>query len=1166
MAANLSVTLKLIDQISSKLESIASGGDKVANNIEKFGSFADDAFNRATSGAEKVNSSMNQVSTSVENYVDKGNQAQQMLENQATSADKAAQEIDKVGNEAEEAGDQAHNFGEKGANAAISLGDALAAAGIVTALKEIAEAYNEADEAADEFEESMAKVSTIADTHAESLADIQGEIQQLSKDTGKNVNDISEAVYGAISASVDTAEAVGFVAQANALAVGGFTQIETSVDVLTTALNAYNLEATETERIANVLIMTQNLGKTTVDELASSMGMVIPTAAAYNVSIEQLAASYAIMTANGINTANATTNINRMLAELADTGSDVAEVLMEETGKGFADLMAEGKTLGDVMEILGDSVNHNATAFSNLWGSAVAGRGALTLMNSGAEKFASSLDAMENSAGAADEAFAKMTDTGAYVEQKFENAMDNFQISIGNAQPQMDKLMIFGTEVLNKMASFVDKNPNVVKAIEATVAAVAAFTAAMTLYTVGSKAAEMATLALTAAMDTNPIFLVVSAVAALTVGLGIFIATAEDVEYEDTRLIARSEELSLSIDRQRDEVERLATEYGEHSEEVTKAEAKLGELEAEYEASAVTMGQFKKMVEETSNAVSESTQSYDEAISALDEQFHHTDVLIAELQALQTQTELTAFQQEYQKQIVDQLNTALPSLGLSIDENTGKTNKGTSALKAYCEQKLEQMKLEQRAQTYMEYMQSWEEYQEELRIAQENLTAATEEYEAAVENVGDAVVTVGGNDIMSASIEITNNAVREAQANVDDLTSKIEELEGQMNALESEADGAASGVDGVSESLETATLSADELADELYRVFTDSTDAMKDYIEAYNDALDGNRDKVSGMIGLFGEVKTAAGTAFNDIGGLWDKQIQYLEEYNANLEKAREYGLADGLLANLADGSAESAATLGNIVAEIDKVTEKGEDVQKFVDDFNAKFEELGTAQEQLAETMTSLDTELKDKLALLQSDMEKGIDELNLDDEAKKAAEETMSAYVDALSEYGTKAIAEAESIAKKVSSALSASVGSGKSSGKVNGHAEGTTYGENVYLAGEYGPELIVGRQGSEVFPASETAKILQAVMSNKENDREMMAPSVQAVGMQVVTTNENTTNTQNRNISLTINGKGSLGIPGGVSMSQVKEFISTELEGAIMGILAKEIYEEGAVAYDF
>ena len=46
------------------------------------------------------------------------------------------------------------------------------------------------------------------------------------------------------------------------------------MDVLTTILNAYGMEASEVTNVSDMLIQTQNLGKTTVAELSSSMGKV----------------------------------------------------------------------------------------------------------------------------------------------------------------------------------------------------------------------------------------------------------------------------------------------------------------------------------------------------------------------------------------------------------------------------------------------------------------------------------------------------------------------------------------------------------------------------------------------------------------------------------------------------------------------------------------------------------------------------------------------------------------------------------------------------------------------------------------------------------------------------------------------------------------------------
>ena len=186
------------------------------------------------------------------------------------------------------------------------------------------------------------------------------------------------------------------------------------MDILTTALNAYGKGADEAGHVSDVLLTTQNLGKTSVDELAGSMGRVIPLAAAYNVSMENLSSGLAIMTANGIATAEASTYIKSMLNELGDTGSDVGEILQQKTGQSFAELNADGKSLGDVLQVLYDSVGGDATKCAALWYSVEAGTGALSLASSGADKFNGVLQQMQADSGATQTAYDTMTDTMAY--------------------------------------------------------------------------------------------------------------------------------------------------------------------------------------------------------------------------------------------------------------------------------------------------------------------------------------------------------------------------------------------------------------------------------------------------------------------------------------------------------------------------------------------------------------------------------------------------------------------------------------------------------------------------------------------------------------------------------------------------------------------------------
>ena len=330
-------------------------------------------------------------------------------------------------------------------------------------------------DAAMSFETAIAQVETIAGDasvkYKGNMMDMSDAIMQLSSDTGIAAEDIALATYGAISAGVDTSKSVEFVATANALAVGGFTDMTTSVDVLTTTLNAYGDKAGTAESISDKLITTQNLGKTTVNELASSMGKVIPSASAYGVSIDNLCASYVAMTKGGIATAESTTYMKSMLNELADSGSAVGTILQDETGQSFGQLMASGMSLADVIDILGQSVNGDSEAFAQLWGSSEAGTGALAILNGGTADFNNTLSAMGDSTGAASSAMDKMNDTSAHNMQVAMNDIKNAAIELGGAfAPVMSGL----ASVVSTVASAFSRLPQPVQTVIAVILGVVA--------------------------------------------------------------------------------------------------------------------------------------------------------------------------------------------------------------------------------------------------------------------------------------------------------------------------------------------------------------------------------------------------------------------------------------------------------------------------------------------------------------------------------------------------------------------------------------------------------------------------------------------------------------------------------------------------------------------
>lgn len=419
------------DNLTEAMEDNAQAALEEAERLEKAAKAAEEKAlksENAAKSAEKMSESAKKTAQAEERLCTSANMIAAAEKSAANALDKSEKEAREYSEAVTEAAEESEKLSKKGAGAVNDLRDVLVNAGIVVGLKKIGDAFLECSQMAAAFESGIAKVSTIADTSSVSLSTIEADIMSLSRKTGQSAGDITEAAYQAMSASVDTASAVQFVDEANKLAVGGFTQQATAADVLTTAINAYGLQVSEATRLSDMLIMTQNLGKTTVDELAQNMGRVIPLASAYNVEMDNLSAAYAEMTKNGIATAESTTYIKSMLNELGSSGSEVSKVLTEQTGQSFARLMQEGYSLGDVLQVIGQSVDGNTTAFNNLWSSQEAGIGALSLFNSGADEFNGTLREMQNSAGATEKAYSAMTNTTEFAAQRMSNSFSNLKL------------------------------------------------------------------------------------------------------------------------------------------------------------------------------------------------------------------------------------------------------------------------------------------------------------------------------------------------------------------------------------------------------------------------------------------------------------------------------------------------------------------------------------------------------------------------------------------------------------------------------------------------------------------------------------------------------------------------------------------------------------------
>lgn len=375
----------------------------------------------------------------------------------------AGQEIQVAGQKVGEVGEKISGIGDKinvAGKALMPVTGAIVGAGTASVV------------AATDFDTSMAKLSTIADTSKVSTEDLKAQILDVSNTYGVSASDIAEAAYSAISAGQDTEDAVQFVADAMQLAKAGFTDSGTAIDTLTTIMNAYGDASGSAADISDRLITAQNLGKTTVAELGSNMGKVIPTAAMYGVNLDNLASAYVTTTKNGIATADSTTYINGMLNELGKSGSTASNILKNKTGKSFKELMDSGMSLTDTLQIIQDAADASGKSMADMFSSQEAAKAAATITQH-ADDFTESMNAMAESSGKTAEAFAVVDDTTATSMEKLKTSVQNLAIQLGDILiPVVEEVVGHVQRIVDWLGSLDESQKKTIVTVAAVVAAV----------------------------------------------------------------------------------------------------------------------------------------------------------------------------------------------------------------------------------------------------------------------------------------------------------------------------------------------------------------------------------------------------------------------------------------------------------------------------------------------------------------------------------------------------------------------------------------------------------------------------------------------------------------------------------------------------------------------
>lgn len=895
--------------------------EEAKNNLE----IANREYQTASKRGEEWKNSLNNASAELIKTDRALAENRTYLREAKKSTDQCATSIDEYGKKLKDAGEASDDFKQKTTNAITSLSAVLSSGKILEGIKDITGELKGCVDAASSFETAMAKVNTIANTKSVSLKTLSNDILSVSSSLGISAEQIAEATYNAISAGQKTEDAVQFAEKATKLSIGGFTDATTAVDILTTALNAYGLEVERAEEVSDMLVTTQNLGKTTVAELASTMGRVIPLASSYSVKMDNLSSAYAIMTANGIATAETTTYLKSMLGELGDSSKEVSKILQESTGKSFKQLSEEGYSLGDIMETLGESVDNDTTRFNELWSSSEAGIGALSILNSGSIKYNATLKQMKESAGATSTAYNKMADTAEMAETRMENSMQNLKIAVGEVlKPSIEETYEAGTDLTDWATEFVEMHPEVVRALAAMTVGFGTFAGALTIATTAMKAFEMIKALV------NPTSLLVTAIAGLTASAFAYAAMAEKEE----SAIQKLNRGTLDLIKSSKELNKVQNE----SSESRKSSRKNMETEAA------------------------ACQS-----------------LSRELVKLQEKTTLTASEQSRMQIIVSELNQTIPDLNLSIDDQTGKLNMSTEALLENVEA-MNQLAIAAAAQEDLNRIAE-EQYEQHKKLVE--LNQRLEEQTIAVseaQKIYNEALEKTKETEDSRWLEADNSGYIDALEVQKQLQEQIEETQAAYDAL---------GDEWIETSAYIANTEAQYSASDATRTLGDSAKDTGDKIstssetiqKAFSDMGKSIRESVEEQIDIFSEYKEKNSVTSKELLQNMESQVKGVREWGDNLSelagRADENGLLinEGLLKHLVDLGPEGAAYVQAFAEmtdeELKRANELWDESITLPDTIAEKFTETGF---QMA---SGLSKGIEDNVPIVKKSMQNMVDDV---------------------------------------------------------------------------------------------------------------------------------------------------------------------------------------------
>jgi TP901 family phage tail tape measure protein len=264
-----------------------------------------------------------------------------------------------------------------------------------------------------EFSNTMAEVGTmLAGTTFGNIEALTIGVENLARKFGKSAVDMGRGMYEILSAAVDVKDSMQLLDVATKAAVAGLSTVETSVDILTTVMNSYGKEVSQTAEISDILFETVVRGKLRFEDLASSLGYLVPIAASAGIEFEEISAALATATRMGLHVDMAARGLALTIQNIISPTKEAAEAA-EQYGVDMSAVGLRAKGLAGFIDELNLAIDKNGiTVLPRMIRNMRALRVMVALTSdTGIKGFTKDLQLMAEASGRTNEALSKMLST-----------------------------------------------------------------------------------------------------------------------------------------------------------------------------------------------------------------------------------------------------------------------------------------------------------------------------------------------------------------------------------------------------------------------------------------------------------------------------------------------------------------------------------------------------------------------------------------------------------------------------------------------------------------------------------------------------------------------------------------------------------------------------------